>query len=135
MIDHLAFDGLSCAFEGWPMGNAADHIAQKHGISRQEQDRFAVQSHQRAAEATEKGLFAEEIVPLTADGDVTGLTIVRLDVRDSSSDPLSLATFEISDVADFSGAVSSVPVDTVSNPHFPAGGISDLLSDSTVITE
>ncbi len=66
MIDHMAADGLSCAFEGWPMGNAADHIAQKHGISRQEQDRFAVQSHQRAAEATEKGLFRKEILPLAA---------------------------------------------------------------------
>jgi acetyl-CoA C-acetyltransferase len=49
------------------MGNAADHIAQKHGISREEQDRFAVQSHHRAAEATEKGLFAKEIVTLAAD--------------------------------------------------------------------
>ncbi|MHC4126806.1 MAG: thiolase family protein [Planctomycetota bacterium] len=67
MIDHMAADGLSCAFEGWPMGNAADHIAQKHGISREEQDRFAVQSHHRAAEATEKGLFAKEIVTLAAD--------------------------------------------------------------------
>jgi acetyl-CoA C-acetyltransferase len=67
MIDHMAADGLSCAFEGWPMGNAADHIAQKHGISREEQDRFAVQSHHRAAEATEKGLFAKEILPLAAD--------------------------------------------------------------------
>jgi acetyl-CoA C-acetyltransferase len=67
MMDHMAADGLSCAFEGWPMGNAADHIAQKHGISREEQDRFAVQSHHRAAEATEKGLFAKEIVALAAD--------------------------------------------------------------------
>jgi acetyl-CoA C-acetyltransferase len=67
MVDHMAADGLSCAFEGWPMGNAADHIAAKHGITREEQDRFAVQSHQRAADATEKGLFDGEIVPMPAD--------------------------------------------------------------------
>jgi acetyl-CoA C-acetyltransferase len=46
--DHMQFDGLRCAFEGWAMGNAADHIAEKFGISREEQDRFAAQSHQRA---------------------------------------------------------------------------------------
>jgi acetyl-CoA C-acetyltransferase len=67
MIDHMAADGLSCAFEGWPMGNAADHIAQKNGISREEQDRFAAQSHQRAAEATEKCFFEKEILALAAD--------------------------------------------------------------------
>ena len=67
MMDHMAADGLSCAFEGWPMGNAADHIAQKHGISREEQDRFAAQSNHRAAEATEKCLFEKEMVKLAAD--------------------------------------------------------------------
>ncbi|MHC4080945.1 MAG: thiolase family protein [Planctomycetota bacterium] len=67
MIDHMAADGLSCAFEGWPMGNAADHIAQKNGISREEQDRFAAQSHQRAAEATETCFFEKEILALGAD--------------------------------------------------------------------
>jgi acetyl-CoA C-acetyltransferase len=67
MVDHMAADGLTCAFEGWPMGNAADHIAAKHGITRQEQDRFAVQSNHRAAEATAQGYFAAEIVPLPAD--------------------------------------------------------------------
>jgi acetyl-CoA C-acetyltransferase len=67
MIDHMAHDGLSCPFEGWPMGNAAEHIAQKHGVSRQEQDRFAAQSHRRAAEATEKGYFKAEIIELTGE--------------------------------------------------------------------
>jgi acetyl-CoA C-acetyltransferase len=66
MMDHMAADGLSCAFEGWPMGNAADHIAQKHGLSREEQDTFAARSHQRAAEATEKCYFGPEIVAADA---------------------------------------------------------------------
>ncbi|TDJ54252.1 MAG: thiolase family protein [Planctomycetota bacterium] len=65
--DHMAHDGLTCAFEGWPMGNAAEHIAAKHNISREEQDRFSAQSHHRAAEASEKCWFKAEITPLTAE--------------------------------------------------------------------
>jgi acetyl-CoA C-acetyltransferase len=48
-----------CAFECWAMGNAADHIAKKYEISRADQDRFSVQSHQRAAEATKERLLQE----------------------------------------------------------------------------
>lgn len=65
--DVMAHDGLTCAFEHWAMGNAADHIAQKYNISREEQDRFAAQSHQRAAEATNKGYFKTELVTLTGE--------------------------------------------------------------------
>jgi len=67
MVDHMAADGLSCAFEGWAMGNAADHIAKKHNISREEQDRFAAQSHQRAAKATQECWFKSETVTLTGE--------------------------------------------------------------------
>lgn len=67
MEDHMAFDGLRCAFELCAMGNSADHIARKFEISRAEQDRFAVQSHQRAAEATKNGFFKNEIVALSGE--------------------------------------------------------------------
>ncbi len=67
MIDHMAHDGLTCPFEGWPMGNAADHTAQTHDILRQEQDRFAAQSHHRAAEAIEKCHFKAETIALTGE--------------------------------------------------------------------
>ncbi|HZW10208.1 MAG TPA: thiolase family protein [Phycisphaerales bacterium] len=65
--DHMQFDGLTCAFEGWAMGCAADWIAEKHCVSREEQDRFAAQSHQRAAKATSEGWFKSEIVALTGE--------------------------------------------------------------------
>jgi acetyl-CoA C-acetyltransferase len=65
--DHMAHDGLTCPFEGWPMGNAAEHIAAKHKISREDQDRFSAQSHHRAAVASEKCWFKAEITPLTAE--------------------------------------------------------------------
>lgn len=67
MEDHMAYDGLRCAFEACAMGNSADHIAKKFEISRAEQDRFSVQSHQRAAEATKNGWFKNEIVALTGE--------------------------------------------------------------------
>src|ERR1043166_5192101 len=56
-VDAMIHDGLWCAFEDWHMGCAADHIASKCGISRAEQDRFAVQSHRRAAAAWQQGAF------------------------------------------------------------------------------
>jgi len=67
MEDHMAYDGLRCAFEACAMGNSADHIAKKFEISRAEQDRFAVQSHQRAAEATKQGWFKNEIIALSGE--------------------------------------------------------------------
>ncbi len=67
LTDLMAHDGLTCPFEGWPMGNAADHTAAKNGISREEQDRYAAQSHQRAAAAWEAGWFDAEVVPLTGE--------------------------------------------------------------------
>ena len=65
--DHMQYDGLRCAFEGWAMGDAADHIARKFNISREDQDRFAAQSHQRAAKATSEGWFKTEMIALTGE--------------------------------------------------------------------
>ena len=67
MQDHMAHDGLSCPFEGWPMGNAADYIAEKHGVSREEQDRYSAQSHHRAAVATQNCWFKAEMTGLSAE--------------------------------------------------------------------
>src|SRR3954447_9740523 len=64
-VDSLIRDGLWCPFEDWPMGDAAEHIAAKCAVSRADQDRFSAQSHQRAADAWERGDFAEEIVPVS----------------------------------------------------------------------
>ncbi len=64
MTDLMAHDGLTCPFECWPMGNAAEHIAEKFGISREAQDAYALQSQQRTAAGQEAGRFDSEIVPL-----------------------------------------------------------------------
>ena len=53
-----------------PQGISAERIAEKWGISREDQDALAVRSHQRAAEATGEGRFDREMVPVEADGEV-----------------------------------------------------------------
>lgn len=60
--DALLHDGLWCSFEDWPMGAAAEHVAQTCQVSRVEQDRFALQSHLKAAEAWAKGYFTAEVM-------------------------------------------------------------------------
>ena len=64
LIDSLMHDGLTCAFSKQSMGEIADDLATQAGISRDEQDRFALESHRRAIAAAEAGAFAEEIVPV-----------------------------------------------------------------------
>src|SRR5215212_4760120 len=75
--DAVIHDGLWCPFEQHHMGNAAEAIAEKHGLSRQELDEFALGSHQKALAATEAGRFDAEIVPVEVKGKTT--TVITLD--------------------------------------------------------
>ncbi|MGB9903789.1 MAG: thiolase family protein, partial [Desulfotomaculales bacterium] len=63
-IDLMVYDGLWEIFYGYHMGNTAENIAAKYGISRQELDEFGLLSHQRARAAIKEGLFKEEVVPV-----------------------------------------------------------------------
>lgn len=62
--DALLKDALVCANVGYHMGVTAENLAEKYGISRQEQDELAVLSHQRAFAAIESGKVKQEIVPV-----------------------------------------------------------------------
>ena len=64
LLDAMVHDGLWCAHENWHMGMTGEVVAETYGITRQEQDAYAVESHQRAAEATRRGWFADEILPV-----------------------------------------------------------------------
>jgi acetyl-CoA C-acetyltransferase len=64
LIDGLAKDGLTDVYDGKAMGNAAELCARECGISREEQDKFAVESYKRSQAATEGGKFKDEIVPV-----------------------------------------------------------------------
>jgi acetyl-CoA C-acetyltransferase len=76
-VDAMVHDGLWCAFEDWHMGCAAEHIATKCGIGRADQDRFAVQSHRRAAAAWQQGAFAAEVVPVTVGSGAKAKTLAQ----------------------------------------------------------
>ena len=64
--DHTAFDGLMDPWDGIPMGESTERSGRGLGITREEQDAFAVLSHRRAAAAQRNGHFADEIVPVPA---------------------------------------------------------------------
>jgi len=65
LVDGLAKDGLTDAYDGKAMGNAAELCARDCGISREAQDAFAVESYKRSQAAWQEGKFAGEIVPVS----------------------------------------------------------------------
>jgi acetyl-CoA C-acetyltransferase len=65
LIDSMAHDGLTDAFDQISMGESTERHNAKLGITRQEQDEFAARSHQLAAAAIKDGVLAEEIVPVS----------------------------------------------------------------------
>ena len=64
LVDGMIHDGLWDSFSNTHMGNLAEYTAKKAGVSRQEQDQFAFQSHQKAVKAMEACFFKAEIVPV-----------------------------------------------------------------------
>ena len=68
MVDTMIKDGLWDAFNGYHMGQTAENIAAKWQISREDQDRFAVASQNKAEAARAAGKFAAEIAPVTVKG-------------------------------------------------------------------
>ncbi|CAL4859950.1 acetyl-CoA C-acetyltransferase [Microbacterium sp. MM2322] len=64
VLDHMALDGLTDAADGISMGLSTERHNPALGLTRAEQDRVAVLSHQRAAAAAEQGVFEAEIVPV-----------------------------------------------------------------------
>lgn len=98
LIDGLAFDGLTDAYNKTAMGISGDSTAKKYEISREEQDAFAIQSYKRAAAATESGAFKNEIVPVA--------------VPQRKGDPISVVEDEEYKNVDFSKIPALKPVFT-----------------------
>ncbi|HCY9176148.1 TPA: acetyl-CoA C-acetyltransferase [Staphylococcus aureus] len=65
MVDSMVYDGLTDVFNQYHMGITAENIVEQYGISREEQDTFAVNSQQKAVRAQQKGGFDSEIVPVS----------------------------------------------------------------------
>jgi acetyl-CoA C-acetyltransferase len=62
LVDGVVADGLWCTFKNWHMGSAAELIARKFSVTREDQDRFSVDSHQKAVKAQNEGKFQGEMV-------------------------------------------------------------------------
>jgi acetyl-CoA C-acetyltransferase len=65
MVDTMLKDGLWDAFHGYHMGNTAENVAQQYQVTREDQDKFAVASQNKAEAAQKSGRFKDEIVPVT----------------------------------------------------------------------
>lgn len=66
--DALLYDALHCALVGSHMGITAENLAEEYGISREEQDAWACESHKRAVAAQAAGAFDEELIPVEIAG-------------------------------------------------------------------
>ena len=87
MLDSAIVDGLWCAFENIHMGNTGEIVAREYGVSRADQDAYALESHRRAAAAAAAGGFAAEILPVEIPGHKGDTTHVTQDepVRTNAS--------------------------------------------------
>src|ERR671939_626536 len=64
LLDAMVNDGLWCAFENYHMGNTGEVVAERYGVTREEQDEYALNSHRKAAAAIKTGKFKDEILPV-----------------------------------------------------------------------
>jgi acetyl-CoA C-acetyltransferase len=91
MVDGMIHDGLWDSFGCCHMGEYAEYTAEKAGVTREDQDRFAYQSHRKAIEAAEAGKFKAEILPVQVPGK-SGPTSVAADEaprKDTSAESLA----------------------------------------------
>jgi acetyl-CoA C-acetyltransferase len=92
LLDATIQDGLWCTIENCHMGTHAERVAIKDSVSREDQDRFALASHQRAIAAIDEGRFADEMAPVAVAGPKGQETIVDTDEgprRDTSIEALA----------------------------------------------
>lgn len=79
LVDHIIHDGLWCPFTNRHMGGSAEAIAEKYGVTRAEQDEFALRSHERAANAVAEGTFDAETLPVEVPSRRGGSTVTSRD--------------------------------------------------------
>jgi len=78
LVDANIRDGLWCSFEHWMMGEAGEVVADEFEVTREQMDRFALESHQKAVRAMDAGAFEREITPVVIQGR-QGETVVMQD--------------------------------------------------------
>ena len=134
LLDAAIQDGLWCTIENCHMGTHAERVAIKDSVSREDQDRFALASHQRAIAAIDGGRFADEMAPVSVAGPKGQETIVDTDEgprRDTSLEALARLkpVFELPTGADRGDATDG----TVTAGNSP--GITDGAAATVVASE
>ncbi|HID89278.1 MAG TPA: thiolase family protein [Anaerolineae bacterium] len=81
LVDAMYRDGYFCPLAEMVMGETAELLADRYGITREEQDRFALESHRKAVAAWESGAFADEVVPVETKGRKGEARVVARDER------------------------------------------------------
>jgi acetyl-CoA C-acetyltransferase len=89
--DALIRDGLWCPFEDRHMGNAAEAIAEKYGVGRQEMDDYSLESHRKAVRAVSDGRFDAEIVPVPVPNGKESTLVSRDEGPRADTSPEALA--------------------------------------------
>ncbi|MGH9596822.1 MAG: acetyl-CoA C-acetyltransferase [Edaphobacter sp.] len=79
VVDSMVKDGLWCACEDYHMGITGENVAEKHSITREEQDAYALASHRKASAAWKEGRFDAEVVPVSVPGKKGAVTVVSRD--------------------------------------------------------
>jgi acetyl-CoA C-acetyltransferase len=94
-VDSMVKDGLWCACDDQHMGMTGELVAEKHGITREQQDAYALESHRRAAAAWREGRFAAEVMKIEVPGRKGAVTVFDRDesVREDAS-PAALAALK-----------------------------------------
>ena len=77
VLDSMIHDGLFCAMTLQSMGKTGELVAQKYRVTREEQDQWSLESHQKAIKAMNDGAFAAEIVPVTVAGRKGDLVVTQ----------------------------------------------------------
>src|SRR5882724_12970040 len=87
VVDSMVKDGLWCACEDYHMGITGENVAEKHSITREEQDAYALASHRKASDAWREGRFDAEVVPVAVPSRKGAVTVVSRDesVRDDAA--------------------------------------------------
>jgi acetyl-CoA C-acetyltransferase len=134
LVDAAVHDGLWCAFENCHMGTHAERVAIRDHVSREDQDAFALASHQRAIAAIDEGRFADEIAPVAIRDAKGRETVVDTDEgprRDSTAEALARLkpVFELPTGEDRGNATEG----TVTAGNAP--GITDGAAATTVVSE
>jgi acetyl-CoA C-acetyltransferase len=137
LMDATVHDGLWCSVEECHMGSHAERVAIRERVSREDQDAFALGSHQKAIAAIDEGRFAPEIAPVTvrdAKGRETVITTDEGPRRDTSLEALARLkpAFELPAGADRGGATEGT-VTAGNSPGITDGAAATVVASARVV--